>query len=346
MSQIGTITAPRPYARLGANHGYSIDGDVALLHADVEVLDAPSSGHWALQLWACDSPYTGGPVSGVKIAEAELATGAEPIERVTRLAADAQAQVPGGQRDYAMVLVLASGERGHFNQIHDFANYPARQRFITPHLTGSVEYAIDGEQLVLKADAMVNPREADNLSGSLRLDLWALPEPYIGGRVDGVLLGGIDLGRVAGQSLLPEIAASVPFTAPPAGEWHVVMMLREWAGPAGYVTRDYARFAVPYVVPSANPIDAVIAVEDAGAPAPSTVATPVEPVSAPTKSDEPARVSVNTASAAQLTSIKGVSKAVANAIVRGRPYKSIDALLDVRGIGPKLLEKLRPLISL
>lgn len=329
MSQITTFTAPRPYARLGANHGYSIDGDVALLHADVEVLDVPSSGNWALQLWACDSPHTGGPLSGVKVAEAELTTSAEAIEQVTRLTADAQAHVPGGQRDYAMVLVLASGERGHFNQIHDFANYPARQRFITPHLTGSVEYAVDGEQLVLKAEAVVNPREADNLSGSLRIDLWALTTPYIGGNFDGFLLGSVDLGRVAGQSLLPEIAASVPFIAPPTGEWHVVMMLREWAGPAGYVTRDYAGFAVPYVVPREITLEPVIARNDNK-----------------TESDEPARVSVNTASAAELESIKGISKGVAKGIVKGRPFESLDALLEVRGIGPKLLEKLRPLMSI
>jgi len=329
LSQISSFTAPRPYARLGANHGYSIDGDIALLHADVEVLDESPVGRWALQLWACDAPHTGGPLSGVKVAEAELATGVEAIERVMRLAADAQALVPGGLRDYAMVLVLASGERGHFNQVHDFANYPARQRFMTPHLTGSVEYAIDGEQLVLKAEAVVNPREADNLSGSLRIELWALSEPFVGGNVDGVLLGGIDLGRVAGQSLLPVIAASVPFTAPPAGEWHVVMMLREWAGPAGYVTRDYARFAVSYVVPREVTLEPVIARNDNK-----------------TESNEPARVSVNTASAAELESIRGVTKGVAKAIVKGRPFESLDALLEVRGIGPKLLEKLRPLISL
>jgi competence ComEA-like helix-hairpin-helix protein len=107
-----------------------------------------------------------------------------------------------------------------------------------------------------------------------------------------------------------------------------VMMLREWAGPAGYVTRDYARFAVSYVVPGEVPQDAAAAGEDE------------------TKKDEAARVSINTASAAELAAIKGLNKTVAKAVLRGRPYESIDALLDVRGIGPKLLEKLRPLISI
>ena len=110
MSQINTFTATRPYARLGANHGYVIDGDVAQLHADVELLDTPAlAGNWALQLWACDQPHTSGPLVGVKVAEAALNGSLDSGESARRLDAEAQAHVPGGQRDYAMVL--GAGER-------------------------------------------------------------------------------------------------------------------------------------------------------------------------------------------------------------------------------------------
>ena len=122
-------------ARLGPNHGYRINGDIALLHADVAVSSAQRS-QWALQLWACERPFSGGRLEGVKVAEAAV-----PLEDASvaqRLDAEALARVPGGQRDYSMVLVLASGSNGAFDQIHDFANYPARERFITPHLEGSV----------------------------------------------------------------------------------------------------------------------------------------------------------------------------------------------------------------
>lgn len=328
-----TNNVPRPYARLGANHGYVIDGDVAQLHADVELLNNPPlAGNWALQLWACDAPHAGGPLSGVKIAEADLRGYVEARELASwRLDAQADAHVPGGQRDYAMVLVLASGEGTQINQVHDFANYPERQRFVTPHLDGGARYQIDGEEAVLEADAIRSPRDADNVSGSLSLELWALSGEYRGGTFEGHLLGRADLGRLPGQSSRHAISERVTFSAPPPGEWNVVLMLREWTGSSGYVTRDYARFDVRHVVAPPSPTPDVIVAE----PAPRT-----------DEDAQPGRVAINSATAAELAVLKGLSRKVAAEIVKKRPYASLDALTKVKGIGPKLLEKLRPSLTI
>ena len=40
----------------------------------------------------------------------------------------------------------------------------------------------------------------------------------------------------------------VPFSPATDGNWEIVMMLREWAGQAGYVTRDFARVDSRYIV--------------------------------------------------------------------------------------------------
>ncbi|MCP5340524.1 MAG: helix-hairpin-helix domain-containing protein [Sinobacteraceae bacterium] len=56
--------------------------------------------------------------------------------------------------------------------------------------------------------------------------------------------------------------------------------------------------------------------------------------------------SVNTASADELAAIKGLSKTVAQAIVAGRPYASLDELTRAKGMGEKLLAKLRQQLSL
>ena len=56
---------------------------------------------------------------------------------------------------------------------------------------------------------------------------------------------------------------------------------------------------------------------------------------------KPAAVSINTASAAELAAVKGLSKTVAAAIVAARPFAGIDELLKVKGLGPKLLDKLK-----
>jgi competence ComEA-like helix-hairpin-helix protein len=57
------------------------------------------------------------------------------------------------------------------------------------------------------------------------------------------------------------------------------------------------------------------------------------------------RVNINTATRAELESIPGIGNALAALIVSGRPYKSVDELERVRGIGPQSLESLRPFVK-
>lgn len=57
-------------------------------------------------------------------------------------------------------------------------------------------------------------------------------------------------------------------------------------------------------------------------------------------------IDVNRATAAELERIPGVGPAMAKDIVKGRPYQTTDDLLKVKGIGPKTLEKMRPMLLL
>lgn len=60
-------------------------------------------------------------------------------------------------------------------------------------------------------------------------------------------------------------------------------------------------------------------------------------------------LNINTASVAELTALKGIGAAKAKAVVEHRekrgPFKSVDSLTDVPGIGPKLLETIRPQVT-
>ena len=57
-------------------------------------------------------------------------------------------------------------------------------------------------------------------------------------------------------------------------------------------------------------------------------------------------VNVNTASLNQLQTLPDVDEKLAEAIIKKRPFETVDDLKDVKGIGDKKLAKLRPLIRL
>ena len=56
-------------------------------------------------------------------------------------------------------------------------------------------------------------------------------------------------------------------------------------------------------------------------------------------------VNVNTATEAQLRTLPGIDKVIAGRIVAQRPFKRVNDLLRVDGIGPKVLEKIRPYVK-
>ncbi|MFO1431205.1 MAG: helix-hairpin-helix domain-containing protein [Candidatus Competibacteraceae bacterium] len=56
-------------------------------------------------------------------------------------------------------------------------------------------------------------------------------------------------------------------------------------------------------------------------------------------------IDINKASEAELQAIHGIGPVFASRIIAGRPYKNVDELLNVKGIGPVTLEKIRPYIT-
>ncbi|HEY3363700.1 MAG TPA: helix-hairpin-helix domain-containing protein [Symbiobacteriaceae bacterium] len=96
--------------------------------------------------------------------------------------------------------------------------------------------------------------------------------------------------------------------------------------------------------------------QELNTPTPVAQAATVLPVVAESRGTTPAagaanaKVSINTAGVAELAAVSGVGPAMAKAIVEYRtkhgPFKKLEDLAGVSGIGPKTVDKLRPLLSL
>ena len=58
------------------------------------------------------------------------------------------------------------------------------------------------------------------------------------------------------------------------------------------------------------------------------------------------RIDLNAASAEELTRIPKIGTNLAQVVIGGRPYESIDDLRELPGLGPKTLEKIRPYLKI
>ena len=323
-------------ARLGARHGYRFNADTVRLSAMFTVVDAAAhKQNWALQLWACPNvPSSRNDLNGQLVAQVALPPIGEVADEAESFEITAPAVLPAGNAEFVMVLALVAGKGREFNEVHDLAVYPRRETFLHPRFTGAAGYRIEGGRVVLSAECIENPRCADNLSGSLSLELWALPTRFNGGAFQGQPLAGVAFDALAGQYEYRNRSFNLPFVAPAAGKWNLVLMLREWTA-TGFVTRDYVNFDQPFVQPESRKVEA---------PTPAVVVPPPLPSRNATQRNN--QVSVNTASVEDLSNVKGMPEKVAKVIVKERPFRSLDDLTRVKGMGAKLLARIRASLKL
>jgi competence ComEA-like helix-hairpin-helix protein len=56
-------------------------------------------------------------------------------------------------------------------------------------------------------------------------------------------------------------------------------------------------------------------------------------------------INVNTASQAELEALPGIGAVIARRIIEGRPYRAVEDLMRVKGIGKRRLEEIRPFVT-
>lgn len=373
------------FAKLGSTHGYRFEGDTVHLHALLTLVNSEAHRrNWTLQLWACPEVPTADEIlNGHLVAEATLPPIGEVVDDQECFETTAPASIPAGQKEFIMVLALKAKRAGTLDEIHDWVVYSKPQSFLQPRLGGNVGYRFQDNRVTLEAEQIENPRPQHTLSGTLALELWALPNPYEGGSFRGIPLAGVAFDPIPGASATHSRSFDLPCASLPEGQWHLTLMLREWTL-GGFQTRDYSVFPVALKIEpkvdstpapmTANKVSATPnassnrvveptrqpaatpAPTPAPAPAPTPVAkaSPAKPAATVTAlptptpstpaSSEP--ISVNRASREELEKIKGLPSKVVDGIVSKRPFRSLEELLKVKGMGQSLLTKLRNRLKL
>jgi DNA uptake protein ComE-like DNA-binding protein len=256
--------------------------------------------------------------------------------------------LPAGPREHTVILALASGQGGVFNEIHDVVGFPQTERFVLPCFVGEAVTRRNETELSVTSPESVNPRDADNVSGTLVVELWALNTTYAGAAFEGVLLASNEIGTLAGNRTAPAQTLDVP-RVQIAQDTALVLMLREWTA-TGYVTRDYRELAHANAAAEAPARKAASTRKPTAKKSANVASAALKAVAAKVagtknpkaKADTPdTRVSINEASEDELAAVKGLSRSAASGIVASRPYKVMDDVIKAKGMGEKLLARVR-----
>lgn len=143
-----------------------------------------------------------------------------------------------------------------------------------------------------------------------------------------------DLEQIPGVG--PKLAQAIVDHRSEKGQFHTLDQLRDVKG-IGPATFDKVRayLRVDPLPPNDPILDPVPVLERKKPPA-STPGRKLQPGDPP--------VNVNTASLEQLQMLPDVGPVTAQAILDARPFRSVNDLDRVKGIGPKKLDKMRPFV--
>lgn len=107
-------------------------------------------------------------------------------------------------------------------------------------LSGTLGYQVSGSKVVISVERISNNSES-RISGSLKLELWALASPFIGQNQRGFKLGELNLSPLNPKHLYSNISSPVEYTAPPKGSFYMALILKDWDG-SNWTIRHYITF--------------------------------------------------------------------------------------------------------
>lgn len=249
----GTARASEVY--LTAPSGWEISGSQIRIHtARVDNLGFSGvSGSLRLQIWATNTPYSGGTIIGYEIGTLDLPTLQAGFHFPNISDYVSYFQPPYGNYYTTMTLEEYVGfSQGYV--IRDFRTFqgtsllgtapppppPPVQTFGLIDLAGPVSYSFTQSQITAQA-ADVSNYNLSGISGTLRLRLWATKKKYKGGSILGWVIFSQEIGQLGAGYHLSNLSYTQQLIRPPSRKYRVTLTLEEF-GPNGYSIVDYITF--------------------------------------------------------------------------------------------------------
>ena len=198
-----------------------------------------ATGTIMVRLWATDSPYNGGTLSGKVLAEYKL-EGLNAGSYYSPVSKTIRTTLPATKRHYFLVLTIAEYSSGGYG-ITDYRNFensvllgPAK--LFT--LAGPWSYSYSGEGGYLDIQVAKISHNRTGSTGTLKLAVWATDAPYRGGGIEGYQLGFVTKTALKPGYSYSAVKNRAKFKRPPSGTYYITLVLSEFSG-SDYRIVDY-----------------------------------------------------------------------------------------------------------
>ena len=226
---------PAPRFLLSGQCAADLAGDRVTFRADRLENLASKPQQPVLQLWACPEAPDNEGARGTCVAEVSLAN-LNPGDAQDGV----EARVPiTASLEGTFHLVLAVAAAGS-QQLWEDQRLLGEASFAQPHLLDPVRLHVSPAGIEVQLAGYGSPRDSDNVSGSLTLELWAHREPFAPDQPAGHCIGQLLQGTLNGRETRRDLCLRyLPADFSPDA-YSLTLLLREWNG-STYLTRDARR---------------------------------------------------------------------------------------------------------
>ncbi|MBL9117735.1 MAG: hypothetical protein JNJ83_22195 [Verrucomicrobiaceae bacterium] len=190
-----------------------------------------STGTIQVRLWATDTAYRGGSISGKVLGEYKL-NGLKPGSYYSPVSKTIRAALPSKKKHYFVTLTVSEYRNGGY-AITDYRTFD-KQALIGPvdlfSLTGpwSFRYSTEGGTLDISVAKISHTRTGN--TGTLKLAVWATDTPYKGGGIEGYQLGAVTKTALKPGYSYSAVKNTATFKKPPSGSYYITLVLSEYNG--------------------------------------------------------------------------------------------------------------------